>query len=139
MNSVRTLSRSLTRHVEREEHRQRPLDFRLIARLLGYTRPYAAQRNWLLVTVVLVRHSPQDIALLPGLWQVFFSLGVFASARLLPRPIFAIGGFYLCAGVTVLILSRGAVSLEPWCMGVPFGVGQLVSAAILYWTLERRG
>jgi hypothetical protein len=93
----------------------------------------------LLVTVVLVRHSPQDIALLPGLWQVFFSLGVFASARLLPRPIFAIGGFYLCAGVTVLILSRGAVSLEPWCMGVPFGVGQLVSAAILYWTLERRG
>src|SRR5229473_899828 len=31
----------------------RPLDFGLIRRLLTYTRPYAAKRNWLLVTVVL--------------------------------------------------------------------------------------
>ncbi len=31
----------------------RPLDFRLIARLMGYMRPYARQRNWLLVSVVL--------------------------------------------------------------------------------------
>lgn len=92
-----------------------------------------------LVTAVIARHSPQDVALLPGLWQVFFSLGVFASARLLPRAIFAIGGFYLCSGVAVLILSRGAISLEPWCMGLPFAVGQLAAAAILYWTLERRG
>lgn len=50
---VSTLSRSLTRHVEQEERRQRPLDFRLIARLLGYTRPYARKRNWLLLTVIL--------------------------------------------------------------------------------------
>lgn len=53
MRSVASLSRSLTQHVEREEHRQRPLDFRLIARILSYTRPYAAQRNWLIVTVIL--------------------------------------------------------------------------------------
>lgn len=32
---------------------QRPLDFRLIARLLTYTRPYAARRNALLVCVLL--------------------------------------------------------------------------------------
>jgi ATP-binding cassette subfamily B protein len=51
--SVASLNRSLTRHVEREEHRQRPLDFRLIARLLSYTKPYAAKRNGLFVTVVL--------------------------------------------------------------------------------------
>jgi ATP-binding cassette subfamily B protein len=53
MASVADLSRSLTRHVEREEDRERPLDFRLIRRLLSYTRPYAAKRNWLLVTVLL--------------------------------------------------------------------------------------
>jgi ATP-binding cassette subfamily B protein len=53
VSHVSTLPRTLTRHVEREEHRQRPLDFRLIARLLGYTRPYAAKRNWLFVTVLL--------------------------------------------------------------------------------------
>jgi ATP-binding cassette subfamily B protein len=46
--------RSLTRHIDREdEPRQRPLEFRLIRRLMSYTRPYAAKRNWLLLTVVL--------------------------------------------------------------------------------------
>ncbi len=48
--------RSLTRYLRREdgeESRQRPLDFRLIARLLHYARPYAAIRNWLLVCVVV--------------------------------------------------------------------------------------
>ena len=31
----------------------RPLDFGLIRRLLGYTKPYAAKRNWLLLTVIV--------------------------------------------------------------------------------------
>lgn len=31
----------------------RPLDFRLITRLMGYMRPYARRRNWLIVAVVL--------------------------------------------------------------------------------------
>ena len=51
---VTSLDRSLTRHIAREdEPRQRPLDYRLIMRLFEFTRPYAAKRNWLLVTVVL--------------------------------------------------------------------------------------
>lgn len=32
---------------------KRPLDFRLIARLMQYTRPYAVKRNWLLLMVLL--------------------------------------------------------------------------------------
>ncbi len=91
-----------------------------------------------LVTFVLVRHAPENVALLPGLWQIMFSLGIFASARLLPRPIFAVAGFYLFTGIIVLIWARDGFSLQPWCMGVPFAVGQLSAAAILYWTLERR-
>jgi hypothetical protein len=91
-----------------------------------------------LVTAVIVRHAPASVALLPGLWQILFGLGIFASARLLPKPIFAIGAFYLASGIIVLIWSREAFSLEPWCMGLPFGIGQLVAAGILYWTLERR-
>jgi hypothetical protein len=91
-----------------------------------------------LVTAVIVRHAPSSVALLPGLWQILFGLGIFASARLLPKPIFAIGAFYLASGIIVLIWSRDAFSLEPWCMGLPFGIGQLVAAGILYWTLERR-
>src|SRR5579864_9359040 len=40
-------------HKEDREEDQRPLDFRLIARLFEYTRPYASTRNWLLVWVIV--------------------------------------------------------------------------------------
>lgn len=46
---------ALVRYVrdpDRETH-SRPLDLRLIRRLIGYMRPYARQRNWLLVSVIL--------------------------------------------------------------------------------------
>ncbi|MGD9724591.1 MAG: hypothetical protein AB7O59_04000 [Pirellulales bacterium] len=92
-----------------------------------------------LVTSAIARFLPQYIALLPGLWQLFFGLGIFASARLLPKLIFLVGAFYFACGVGVLILAGSGSSLSPWCMGLPFGVGQLAAAAILYWTLERRG
>ena len=39
----------------------------------------------LLLTVALMRVAPQDSWMLPGLWAVIFSLGVFASCRFLPR------------------------------------------------------
>jgi hypothetical protein len=44
----------------------------------------------------------------------------------------------LFTGTIVVIWARDGMSLEPWCMGLPFAVGQLAAAAILYWTLERR-
>ncbi|MBL8816706.1 MAG: ABC transporter ATP-binding protein [Planctomyces sp.] len=54
MTRVALPASSLTRHIEREgEPGQRPLDFRLIARMLEHTRPSASMRFWLLVTVVL--------------------------------------------------------------------------------------
>ena len=91
-----------------------------------------------LVTVVIVRDLPASVALLPGLWQILMSLGIFASARLLPKAIFGIGAFYLCSGMIVLVCARNGLSLAPWAMAVPFAIGQLASAGILYWTLERR-
>ena len=54
MSRVATLPQSITRHIEREdEPRQKPLDFRLIARLMEATRPYGRKRFWLLVVVVI--------------------------------------------------------------------------------------
>ena len=49
----------------------------------------------LLLTVVIARDSAQNVWMLPGLWQVLFSLGVFSSCRFLPRPMFAVGLWYL--------------------------------------------
>lgn len=89
------------------------------------------------VTGAIVRFAPEAAWLLPGLWQLFFSQGVFASCRLLPRPAFAIGVFYLAAGILTLFVFRAESALSPLAMALPFGVGQLLTAAILYWTLER--
>jgi hypothetical protein len=85
----------------------------------------------LLLTVVIARGSPQSVWMLPGLWQVTFSLGVFSSCRLLPRPMFAVGLWYLLTGLIVLAEGAGGSALSPWAMGVPFGVGQVLVAAVL--------
>jgi hypothetical protein len=90
-----------------------------------------------LVTMVLARTAPQFVWALPGLWQVLYALGIFASCRLLPRSMFGVAVFYLLAGVMTLALAQGERALSPWAMGLPFGVGQLLAAAVLYQTLER--
>jgi hypothetical protein len=90
-----------------------------------------------LLTFVLVRFAPENAWMLPGLWQIFYSLGIFASCRLLPRPTFWVAVFYLGTGLAVLSVGQGESALSPWTMGLPFGVGQSLAAAVLYFTLER--
>ena len=90
-----------------------------------------------LLTWAIVVYAADSLWMLPGLWSVVFSLGVFASCRLLPRPVFWVGAYYLAAGVAVLVLARGDAALSPWAMVGTFGAGQLLTAAILYFTLER--
>lgn len=85
----------------------------------------------LLLTVVIARDSIQNIWMLPGLWQVIFSLGVFSSCRFLPRPMLAAGLWYLTCGLLLLAHGDGSQALAPWAMGVPFGVGQALVAAVL--------
>src|SRR5262245_27021817 len=85
-----------------------------------------------LLTVVLYRFAPQSLWMLPGLWQIVFSLGLFASCRSLPRPMLAVGVWYLAAGLASLAFANGAQAFAPWAMALPFGLGQLLMAGILY-------
>jgi hypothetical protein len=89
-----------------------------------------------LLTAVLLRAAPQQLWMLPGLWELIFSLGVFASCRFLPRQMFAVGVWYLACGLTCLMAASGAKSLSPWEMGIPFGVGQLLVAVVLQYCFE---
>ena len=90
----------------------------------------------LLLTVVLMRIAPQDSWMLPGLWAVVFSLGIFASCRFLPRQMFGVGAWYLAAGLVCLLTASGNHALSPWAMGITFGVGQLLVAAVLRYGFE---
>jgi hypothetical protein len=58
----------------------------------------------LLITVVLVGYVPASEWMLPGLWQIVFSLGVFASCRFLPKQIAFAGAWYLLTGLGCLAL-----------------------------------
>ena len=85
----------------------------------------------ILLTAVLMRTAPQECWMLPGLWELMFSLGVFASCRFLPRQIFAVGVWYLAAGLYCLAAGGPDRPPSPWAMGIPFGIGQLLVAAVL--------
>jgi len=88
----------------------------------------------ILLTAVLVRVAPETTWMLPGLWQILLSLGAFASVRFLPRGIVFVAAWYLVAGLLCLWWSSVHRVLAPWAMGVPFGIGQLLAAAILQWS-----
>jgi len=85
----------------------------------------------LLLTVVLFKCAPGALWMLPGLWQVLFSMGVFSSCRVLPRPMFAVGVWYLATGLGCLAFGGGQLAFSPWLMGIPFGIGQLLVALVL--------
>jgi hypothetical protein len=89
-----------------------------------------------LLTLVICQDAPAAIWMLPGLWQILIALGLFASRRLFPTPIFFVGSFYALCG---LINLTGIVPhLSPWSMAIPFCLGQLANSAVLYFALERR-
>jgi hypothetical protein len=89
------------------------------------------------VTLCVYRYAADAAWMLPGLWSLIYSLGIFASYRLLPRPVVWVGLYYVAAGAACLIWGQAAGALAPWQMALSFGGGQIFGAAVLYWTLER--
>jgi len=86
----------------------------------------------LLLAIMLWKFAPETLWMLPGLWQVLVSLGIFASVRSLPRSIAFGGAWYFVSGFTVLLLASQSHLLSPWTMGLPFAAGQLLMAALLF-------
>jgi hypothetical protein len=91
-----------------------------------------------LVTIVLVRFVPAAVWMLPALWQLIYSLGVFSSCRFLPRPVMVGGAWYLLTALVCLAFGD-ARALSPWTMGLAYGAGQMLVAAALYAGAEGAG
>ena len=90
----------------------------------------------LLITIVLLRYVPFATWMLPGMWQIIFGLGIFSSCRFLPRPMIAAGAWYLLTGLSCLAMG-GNRAFSPWTMGISYGAGQLLVAAILLFSTSR--
>jgi hypothetical protein len=113
--------------------RQSRREQRLAWRSVGQFLPSIAVG--LVLTVAFM--STLGVAMLPGLWALVFSLGVFASRPYLPHGVGWVGLFYLVAGGALLAGGPGGWSLAPWAMGATFAIGQLTLAMVLHWNLER--
>ena len=85
-----------------------------------------------LLTFMLWKFAPEALWMLPGLWQLLVSLGIFASVRSLPRSVALAGAWYFVTGFTVLLLASQSHALSPWTMGLPFAAGQCLMAALLH-------
>jgi hypothetical protein len=90
----------------------------------------------LLITIVVVRSVPGTSWIVPGMWQVVFSLGIFSSCRFLPQPMVGAGIWYLLTGLISISFGDGR-AFSPWTMAIAFGVGQLMVAGILLWSARK--
>lgn len=91
------------------------------------------------VTWVLGEVAVDALWMLPGLWALLFSLGTFASARSVASGVNLVAIHYALAGIACLAWARGDSAFSPWAMGLTFGGGQLLMAAVLYFQVERAG
>jgi predicted benzoate:H+ symporter BenE len=93
----------------------------------------------LLLTMVVLGSVPNAAWMLPGIWQVVFSLGIFSSCRFLPKPMVVAGAWYLLTGLTCIAIGN-VQAFSPFAMGIPFGIGQLLIAVILlFFASEAQG
>jgi len=85
---------------------------------------------------VLLR-VPRDVFwMLPGLWQIVFSLGVFASCRCLPRSMLLVGVWFLLTGMGSIAMA-GNGALAPGVMGGAYALGMGLVALIHSWSARK--
>ena len=85
------------------------------------------------LAAIVYRYAPQNVWMLPGLWEILVALGIFAAIRSLPRTVVLAAAWYFVAGAAVLAGASEDKTLSPWMMGLPFGAGQLLVAGILHY------
>ncbi len=83
------------------------------------------------------RLARDNIWLLPGVWALIYSLGLFASSNLLHRATRVAAIYYLVTGCGYLYWNATRHQIDAWHMVAIFGVGQLLLAGLLYWKVER--
>ena len=90
-----------------------------------------------IMTGALVRLSPALATLLPGLWALFFGVGIFAARPYLPAASVWVALYFWTAGLVLLWIAGGVDTLSPWAVGGTFGIGQLLGALALYISDDR--
>jgi len=85
---------------------------------------------------VLLHVTTTVFWMLPGLWQILFSLGVFASCRCLPKPMLLVGVWFLLTGMACIALGD-ARALAPATMSGAYGIGMALVAVIHFLSAKK--
>ncbi len=109
----------------------------LTLQAIGYFIPTLVLGAGVTLVLLLQGNSGEASAtwILPGIWSLLFALGCFASNPVLPRVGQLSGIWYGIGGILCIALRERA--LDPLCMGIIFGVGQLLTTVWLYVFQER--
>jgi hypothetical protein len=107
-----------------------PLSRRRARIVAGQFLPFIAAG--ILTPIAFLPYLRECVGLLPGLWAIFYGLGLFAARPYLPRATGWVGLYYLVAGVLLLNLLPLNRLPSGWSIGLPFFLGQLGLAAVLY-------
>src|SRR5262245_29430947 len=107
--AIKKLSITAPRKEDEREPDKRPLDLRLITRLIGYMRPYAIKRNWLFLMVVV-----RSIQLPLIAWSIGAAIeGPIAHHAPLPSILWGALGVLAIAGSTQIVFHfRQRLALE---------------------------
>jgi hypothetical protein len=89
-----------------------------------------------ILSFVLLNITHTVFWMLPGLWQILFSLGVFASCRCLPRPMLLVGVWFLLTGIACVALGDER-ALAPAIMSDAYAIGMALVAVIHYLSAKK--
>lgn len=92
-----------------------------------------------ILTFIMITIGEKGVIFLPGIWSLLFGLGLISMLPYLPKLVMGVGAFYLVAGSLLVYIVRFGMSLSPWGMGLTFGLGNIASAIILYFNIEKGG
>lgn len=85
----------------------------------------------------ILLHISRDVFwMLPGMWQIVFGLGVFASCRCLPRPMLLVGVWFLLAGLACICIGDER-TLVPATMSASYAIGMTMVAVIHYLSAKK--
>lgn len=85
-----------------------------------------------LATLAIMARTNELVVLLPGLWCLFFSAGIFSTLRHVPSSLGWIGLYYATVGAFLCCLADEAMVWSGWPVGLSFGIGQCLTALLLW-------
>ncbi len=98
------------------------------------TRTVLGQFVPCLVVGALLSHAlmrqEATVVFLPAMWSLVYGLGIVASLPYLPRTAGLAAAWFLGCGLFLVVSTEGPVP-SGWAVGLPFGVGQLLSAYVI--------